>query len=211
MVAEFTATSALNRTLPSPYYYDPGIYEQEKERIFYSSWICAARVEELPNTGDYLLREIADESILVVRTKGGEIKAFYNVCRHRGNRLCSAESGRARGGAFACGYHGWTYNLDGDLVATPNMAARPSLNGDPLSLYPVAVQLWEGFIFLNLAPDPEPFVPELGILAEKLPKYNLFNLRIGHRNIYDIKANWKLILGKQRRVLPLSRRPPRAL
>ena len=194
MVAELTAVSALNRTLPSPYYYDPGIYEQEKERIFYRSWICAARVEEIPNVGDYLLREIVDESIIIVRSRSGEIKAFYNVCRHRGNRLCSAESGKARGKAFACGYHGWTYNLDGDLIATPNMAARPSLNGDPLSLYPVAVHLWEGFILLNLSPDPEPFVPELGVLAEKLPKYNLANLSIGHRNIYDIKANWKLVL-----------------
>ena len=194
MVAERTVSSGLNYTLPSTFYYDPDIFELEKERIFYNSWMCAARTEEIPDAGDYLLRDIAGESILAVRAKSGEIKAFYNVCRHRGNRLCSGESGRVRGGAFACGYHGWTYNLDGELVATPNMESRPSLKGDPFSLYPVAVHLWEGFIFLNLSEDPGPFEPDLGVLEEKLPKYNLRNLRIGHRNVYEIKANWKLVL-----------------
>ncbi len=194
MVAEPGAASGVNRTLPSRYYYDSHIFEQEKERIFYDAWICAARSEEIPRAGDYLLREIVDESILVVRTGGGEVKAFYNVCRHRGNRLCSAESGRVSGRAFTCLYHGWSYNLDGELVATPNNKGRPSLDGDPLSLYPVAVRLWEGFIFLNLSRDPEPFEPDLGALGDTLPKYNLANLRIGHRKVYDVKANWKLVL-----------------
>ena len=194
MVAELTGTSGLNRTLPSAYYYDPAIFEQEKERIFYDSWVASARVEEIPNAGDYILREIGDQSIIAVRTRSGEIKAFYNVCRHRGNRICSAEKGRAKGSAFTCRYHGWTYDLDGELVATPNLGTPPSLNGDPLSLYPVAIALWEGFIFLNLSEAPEPFEPELGALADKLPKYNLTNLRIGHRNVYEINANWKLVL-----------------
>ena len=194
MVAKPDAASGLKRTLPSRYYYDSHIFEQEKELVFYDAWICAGRTEEIPHAGDYLLREVADESILVVRTKVGEVKAFYNVCRHRGNRLCSSESGRVSGRAFTCLYHGWTYNLDGELVATPNNDVRPSLDGDPLSLYPVAVRLWEGFIFLNLSSNPEPFEPDLGVLEGKLPKYNLANLRIGHRKVYNVKANWKLVL-----------------
>ena len=140
MVAELTASSTLNRTLPSAYYYDPSIFEQEKERIFYDSWVASARIEEIPNPGDYILREIGDQSVIVVRTKSGEIKAFYNVCRHRGNRICSAERGRAKGSAFTCRYHGWTYNLDGELAATPNLAIPPSLNGEPLALYAVLQQ-----------------------------------------------------------------------
>ena len=108
--------------------------------------------------------------------------------------MLRGERGRAKGGAFTCRYHGWTYNLDGALVATPNLGTPPSINGDPLGLYPMAIRIWEGFIFLNLSEKPEPFAPELGVLADKLPKYNLANLRIGHRNVYEIKANWKLVL-----------------
>ena len=194
MVAELTGTSGLNRTLPSRYYFDPDIFEQEKECIFYNSWVGVGRVEEVAKAGDYIVREIGDQGIIVVKTKSGEIRAFYNVCRHRGNRLCSEERGRAGGSAFTCRYHGWTYDLDGKLVATPNLASPPSLKGDPLSLYPVAIEQWEGFIFLNLSENPDPFEPELGVLEEKLPKYNLASLRIGHRNVYEIKANWKLVL-----------------
>ena len=88
MVAELTGTSGLNRTLPSRYYFDPDIFEQEKECIFYNSWVGVGRVEEVAKAGDYIVREIGDQGIIVVKTKSGEIRAFYNVCRHRGNRLC---------------------------------------------------------------------------------------------------------------------------
>ena len=193
MVAEVTEQQALNRTLPSRYYYDPDILEQEKERIFYDSWVGVGRAEEVAEAGDYVLKQVGEENVIVVRTKSGEIKAFYNVCRHRGNRICLEERGRAGGSAFSCRYHGWTYSLDGELMATPNVEPRPSLEGDPLSLFSVAARVWEGFIFLNLSGTPEPFEPSLGLLEDKLPRYSLANLRVGHRKTYEIKANWKVV------------------
>lgn len=181
-------------TLPSRYYWDTEVYEQEKERIFYSSWICAGRTDEILNPGDYLVRTVADESILIVRDKAHEINAFYNVCRHRGNRLCNGGSGRFKGGAVACRYHGWTYALDGGLIATPNMVDAEGFSREDFPLYPVAVELWQGFILINLSDAPEPFEPELGELAGKMAHYNLANLRAAHREVYDVKANWKIVL-----------------
>ncbi|MCH8090202.1 MAG: aromatic ring-hydroxylating dioxygenase subunit alpha [Chloroflexi bacterium] len=186
--------SEMKPTLPSRYYYGPDIYELEKERIFYSSWICAGRAEQVPNPGDFFRCAVADESVIIVRDKAGSINAFYNVCRHRGNRLCTEDSGRFKAGALACRYHGWTYALDGKLIATPNMVDADRFRKEDFSLYPVAVQLWEGFIFINLSSEPEPFTPDLGKVGPKLHRYNLSNLRLGYRKVYDIKANWKLVI-----------------
>ena len=187
-------SSEVRPTLPSRYYWSQEIYELEKERIFYNSWLCAGRADRLSNPGDFFVRMVADESIIIVRDKAHNISAFYNVCRHRGTRLSSKETGQFKGGALACRYHGWTYALDGRLIATPNMVDTPGFRQEEFSLYPVAVQLWEGFIFINLASDPEPFGPDLGLVGDKLPRYQLSNLRVGHRKVYHIKANWKIFL-----------------
>lgn len=186
--------SEVRPTLPSRYYWANDIYELEKERIFYKSWVCAGRADEIENPGDFFVCTVADESVIVVRDKADDINAFYNVCRHRGTRLCSRESGRFEGGAFACPYHGWTYALDGELIATPNMVDTPGFRLEEFPLYPVAVHLWQGFIFINLSSRPNPFGPALGEVGTKLSRYNLPGLRVGCRKVYDIRANWKIVL-----------------
>src|SRR3954467_8483154 len=106
-------------TLHRDFYFLQEIFDAERERIFYREWFCAGREEELPQPGDYLVLDIAGESVLVVRGREGELAAHYNVCRHRGSRLVSDDGKGSLGGAIRCPYHSWTYNLDGSLRTAP--------------------------------------------------------------------------------------------
>jgi Rieske 2Fe-2S family protein len=194
----------LEQTLPSSWYYRDDIYALEKERIFCREWLCVAREEELPAAGDFRVLEVVGESILLVRNRQGTLRAFYNVCRHRGARLCrtdeSAPVGMAvNGGVIAarsilCPYHQWSYDLDGRLVATPHMGNVPGFDKSAISLYPVGVACWGGFIFLNLTPaEARPFDAELGEISQRTQRYPLAGLRIGHSITYRVAANWKAI------------------
>ena len=185
--------SPIWRTLPSRYYWAEDIYELEKERIFYDSWLYVGRVAQIPNPGDFITQDIVDESVIIVRDKHGIINAFSNVCRHRGNKLCGVASGKFKGSAISCGYHGWTYDLDGELIATPNMIGTEGFRKGDFPLYPVALHFWEGGIFVNLSPNPEPFDPGVGPLVDILARYNLANLEVAERREYHINANWKLV------------------
>ncbi len=103
-------------TLPARYYTDPEVHRQEIERFYFGRWICAGRAERIPPPGDYFLCEVAGESVILTRDSNGVIRAFFNVCRHRGTRMCTASEG-AFEGRIRCPYHGWTYGLDGSLCA----------------------------------------------------------------------------------------------
>lgn len=183
----------IGKTLPSHCYRAPEIYEIEKERIFYKSWLFVAHTSNLPQPGDYVVRTIADESVVITRDKDMEVHAFYNVCRHRGSRLCTQTKGHARGGALTCGYHGWTYGMNGDLLAVPKEMHMEGLSKDKYPLYRVAIAVWQGLIFVNLDPEPEPFVADFGGLDHVLPRYGLPELKSGAVNYYDVASNWKEI------------------
>ena len=107
--------TGIHPSLPGRDYHDPAVWDVEKERIFYRHWYCVGRVEQIPEPGDYLLRDVGDESILIVRTKDGELRAFYNVCRHRGSRLCDEPAGQMKS-VIKCPYHAWSYTFQGELV-----------------------------------------------------------------------------------------------
>jgi len=107
-------------TLPAKYYTDPEVFREEVERFFCRTWVCMGRSSQIPNPGDYFLRELAAESIIVTRDDRCTIQAFFNVCRHRGTRICPTAEGRFAG-RIQCGYHGWTYGLDGHLIGAPHM------------------------------------------------------------------------------------------
>src|SRR6476646_227519 len=109
-------------TLPGRYYTDPDIFRAEVERFYFDRWICAGRAAEIPNSCDYFLRDVAGESVIVTRDTTGDVNAFYNVCRHRGTRMCTAAAGTFDG-RIRCPYHGWTYALDGSLLGAPHMDA----------------------------------------------------------------------------------------
>ena len=186
-------STEIGKTLPSHYYYDPDIYELEKERIFYRSWLFVAHSSNLPQPGDYVVRTIGDESIVITRDREMRVHAFYNVCRHRGSRLCTQAQGHAQGGALTCGYHGWTYGMNGDLVAIPKEMYLDDLPKDNYPLYRVPVEVWQGLIFISLDPDPETFVADFGALNPVLLRYGLPGLKSGGVNYYDVDSNWKEI------------------
>jgi glycine betaine catabolism A len=184
------------QTLPGRDYHASDVFELERERVFARSWFYAGRVEVLQQPGDFITVDVAGESVLVVRTREGEIRAFYNVCRHRGSRLCDDESGRMKG-AVKCPYHAWSYSFDGRLIGTPNVA-RDELDRDSLGLWPVAHAVWQGFLFVHLDPDPVPLEDWLRDNQEdeplKMARFNLDELRIGHRTVTEVDANWKVLI-----------------
>src|SRR3954449_5000143 len=140
MLAPSRTASPTLPTLPGRYYHDPAIYAAEQERIFSHSWICAGHASQLAAPGDFRAVDVGDENVLIVRGRDGELRAFLNVCRHRGARLCPAAEGHADG-ALRCRYHAWTYGLDGRLIGVPNMAGT-DFDRSAFGLVPVHLAVW---------------------------------------------------------------------
>jgi Rieske 2Fe-2S family protein len=180
------------KTLPGGYYTDPNLFRDEIERFFIQSWVCAGRANSIPNPGDYFLREIASESIMIVRDSDGRVRAFYNVCRHRGTRMCAAPEGHF-GGRIQCPYHGWTYGLDGLLLGAPHMDGL-DFRREEYPLKEIAVASWDGHLFVRLSSGEEPLAEHLGDLAGKFAAWRMEELRPAKRIVYDVKANWKLVV-----------------
>jgi glycine betaine catabolism A len=189
----------MERTLGREYYFAEEIFSREKERIFCWEWVCAGREEDLPVPGDYLVVEVAGESILVVRTREGKLAAHYNVCRHRGSRLVPEGSSGSLGGSIRCPYHSWTYTLDGALRTAPYLDEEEGFTTASLGLHPVGIETWGGFFFLNLSPAEASsrsydLLAQLGEVPERLRRYPLAQLRSGRRIEYEVEANWKVLL-----------------
>ena len=184
--------STQQMTLPARYYTDPEIFRRELETFFFGMWVCAGREEQVENPGDYFLSEIAGESIIVTRDSGGALRAFYNVCRHRGTRMCREQEGKFAA-RIQCPYHGWTYGLDGKLLGAPHMD-EATLRREDYPLHAVHVAAWEGNVFLNLSRDASPLLEQLADLPQKFAPWNMQELRIYKRHDYEVKANWKLIV-----------------
>ncbi len=199
----------MEKSLPSHYYTAPEIFEREKNLIFAQDWFCAGREEQLPLPGNSIVLEIAGESVLVVRTMKGELRAHYNVCRHRGARLCATgndtnwdvylQGGVTSSGSIRCPYHQWTYNLEGQLLGAPYLKDAEGFRKEDFSLYPVGADTWGGFFFLNLslpatADEKSGVRTQLGPAVERTRRYPLAALRTGHGITYDVAANWKLIM-----------------
>jgi glycine betaine catabolism A len=179
------------KTLPARYYTDPEVFRQELESFFCKTWICAGRSEQVANAGDFFQREVAGESILVTRAAGGELRAFYNVCRHRGTRMCREPEGKFAG-RIQCPYHGWTYGLDGRLLGAPHM--EESFRHEDYPLHAVQVADWDGHVFLNLDAQAEPLAAQLADLPQKFAPWQMQGLRLHKRIEYAVEANWKLII-----------------
>jgi Rieske 2Fe-2S family protein len=182
------------RTLPGKYYHSQEIYEEELEKIFYKFWIYACRAEEIPAVGDYKLIEVGNESLILVRDKNDEIKAHFNVCRHRGTQLCTEPKGSFKSKSIQCPYHAWTYGLNGKLMAAPLMQDGNGFKKDDCELHQASVYVWEGFVFINLSKDPEQFEVQMEVLIGKFADWKMSELQIAHHIKYELNCNWKLIL-----------------
>jgi Rieske 2Fe-2S family protein len=179
-------------TLPGRYYTSPEVFANEQETIFLRHWLCVGREEMLPQAGNYAVRTLGTQSVIVVRDQSQQICAFHNVCRHRGTRICEASSGTF-GRTIQCPYHAWTYGLDGQLIGAPSMDAACGFDKSDFPLHPAPLATWDGFIFLSLSKPPAPFEETFAPLIDRFAPYNLPQLRSVRRIDYDVRANWKLI------------------
>jgi glycine betaine catabolism A len=179
------------KSLSQRYFVSPEIFAEEQKKIFSEQWVLVGHQNQIARSGDYFISEVAGESLIVVRDKRSTIRAFYNVCRHRGTRLQEDQSGHAS--AIQCPYHAWTYALDGRLVGAPHMDDIPGFDKPDYSLHPVHLGLWEGLIFVNLADSPAPLEEWFAPLAGKFSHWNLPILRSAKAINYDVQANWKLM------------------
>ena len=157
--------------LPIEPYISREYFEKERERIFRKTWLNIGRVEQIPNPGDYFVKDLAicNTSILVVRGKDRAIRAFHNMCSHRGNQLVWDAKGTCK--VFTCKFHGWAYTLDGSLHHITDEQNFFGLKKEELGMTPVAVDTWEGFIFINVDPEPKETLHEyLGEIGTGLLK-----------------------------------------
>ena len=170
------------RTLPAAVYTAAEVLAIEQAGLFGRTWLCVGREADIPAAGDFFTREIAGDSVLVIRGADQQLRAFFNVCRHRGSRLIDVPSGQGLN-RILCPYHAWSYRLDGSLAQIPGSGDRENLG-----LVPVSLATRESFIFLNLDSAPA-LLDDLPDLA----RFRLPELRCGWRHTYEVQANWKLI------------------
>jgi Rieske 2Fe-2S family protein len=185
-------TSFGQRTLPREVFVSDAIFATERERVFGASWLLVGHASDVADAGDYFVHDVDRESVIVLRDSAGALRAFHNHCRHRGSRLCAQASGRF-GTTIQCPYHAWTYALDGALRDVPVMTDVDGFDTADFPLHPVALETWQGFIFINLAASPRPFADAMPGLASRFAHRDTAALRSAHRRSYDVAANWKLI------------------
>jgi phenylpropionate dioxygenase-like ring-hydroxylating dioxygenase large terminal subunit len=168
----------------------------EKARLWPRIWHIACREEEIPNVGDFYNYEIYDESILVVRTKKEEIKAYYNVCQHRGRRLRDEERGNVAQGFF-CRFHGWRYALDGSITYIydqDDWKTCPDFKRDNLNLKEPAIGRWAGWIWINMDPGAQPLLEYLAPIAARLKNFEMEKMRLAWYETIIAPVNWKVVV-----------------
>jgi phenylpropionate dioxygenase-like ring-hydroxylating dioxygenase large terminal subunit len=182
----------MERTLPYSWYVEPEVLRREQQRIFASAWQYAGHVGELPDPGTYCTTRVGAMPVLVTRARDGELRAFRNVCRHRGFPV-AAGSGRRE--TIQCPYHAWTYGLDGSLRAAPRSDEEPGFCKDELGLVPAAVGTWGPFLFLNLDPGAEALADALGSMPAQVAELGLDVDSLVHHTRWEaeLEANWKIV------------------
>lgn len=179
-------------------YHDEDYFQRELDNIWFKTWLAAGRAEEVPNTGDFITITIAQENVIIIRSADDSINTFYNVCRHRGSRLCGADDGNFSGGYITCPYHSWMYDGGtGELVNAPNISEDdPGFDKAERSLFGVQTEVWDGFIWINFDQNA-PSLAETFKLPQSWERYNQYNmkdLKLGKKIMYTVKANWKYIM-----------------
>ncbi len=185
--------------------------------IFSRQWVYAGRAQDVPAPGRFVRVTIGHENVIVVRGRDQELRAFLNVCRHRGAMLCAADSGEV-GRSIRCPYHAWSYRLDGSLMSAPNWDSMADVDKADYGLHPVHLTEFHGLVWLNLAADPVPFEEQVGPQLDyrlggdkaKFARYNLAGLVAGRRVDYAVAANWTATTRPTGTTSPRTRPPSRS-
>lgn len=181
-------------TLPADWYTDPLIFMQEKSRIFRRAWQYIGLVEQVKQPGDFFTCTMGNVPIVVARDESGKLRAFINICRHRGSELVLQECGNRK--TLQCHYHAWTYNLDGTLHTAPGMKYEEGFDKTQFSLQNAQIETWGPFIFATLDQNAAPLSSMLGELPDLLlaTGVNLAGLKRRMRQTYEVQANWKVVV-----------------
>ena len=200
--------TALQAALPGPYYVDQGHWLREREGVLHRSWFCAGRLSALGLVAEnhdapprrLAVVDVAGESVLVTRDGGGNLHAYYNVCRHRGSQVVPVDPATdapvvCEAASLRCPYHSWTYDLAGHLLRAPHTEDVADFDRSGFGLRPVAADTWGGFLFLHLTPEEAPPLRSaLGPAVQRVTRYPLESLVPGDRRTYDVRANYKVLL-----------------
>ncbi len=175
-------------SLPSRFYTDPAVFAAEKERIFARTWQVVGHRHQLTSPGDFFTTDLQGEPLLLVRGASGELRGFYNVCRHRAGPPAEGCGSRK---LFRCGYHGWTYGLDGKLISATEVDGVQDFRPEDFALKPVRAEEWFNLIFVNLDPNAEPLLKSLGELPKQAQRFGFQHMKLFERRTYEMKCNWK--------------------
>ncbi len=177
--------------LPPRAFHDPAIFDFEQSAWFGSSWLCVGREEDAARPGEYFVARPAGESVMVVRGEDEALRAFHNVCRHRGSRILTEDAGRVV--RFQCPYHAWTYELDGTLRRASHTDELIDFEPEHNGLVPVRLSTWQGFVFLTLDPGAPELETGLADFWSHIDQFPIASLRRARRIEYEVRANWKVI------------------
>lgn len=179
------------RALSAGFYISPQYLEFERQRLFRDAWVCVGHVGAIPQVGDYFTTEFVDEQLLVVRETASQIRVMANVCRHRGSPVMQGAGHAAR---FTCGYHGWTYALDGRLVAAPLMQAGEHFDKRECALKTFVSEVWQGYIFVDLEGAAPPLAPQLQSIEPFIRNYHPAEQHFLYETEEVWKTNWKCLV-----------------
>jgi choline monooxygenase len=175
-------------SIPAPFYTDPQLFARERDRIFARTWQVVGHRDQLIKPGDFFTTQLMDEPLLLVRGAQGELRGFYNVCRHRAGPPAEGCGSRK---LFRCGYHGWTYGLDGLLISAPEFEGQAGFDAKEFALAPVRAEEWFNLIFVNLDVGAESLVKSMGRLPLQAERFGFAGMKLFERRTYDMKCNWK--------------------
>jgi choline monooxygenase len=175
-------------TLPAQVYIEPGILTAERERIFFRTWQVVGHSRQVAGPGDYFTTDLMGEPLLLVRGNDSKLRGFYNVCRHRAGPPAEGCGSRK---LFRCGYHGWTYGLDGTLLSATEIEGVERFRPEDFALAPVRTEEWFNLIFVNLDAESRPLQESLGELLRQAEKFPFAEMKLFERRTYDMKCNWK--------------------
>ena len=178
--------------LPGKRYTDKDFYELEKENLWKRTWLLAGHLDEIPEVGSYKLWEKTGQPVILVRKNSKEVTAFYNMCRHRGAAIVREEYGQAK--SLVCGYHGWNYNYDGDLIGKRDPQDFVDFDDSCRSLHKIKIELLGNLIFINFDLEAISLKESLGPIYDEFKEFQLDSLRLVDQYSYDVKCNWKIAM-----------------